>query len=333
MSYPFWDSIISKSSTFQGYNNWTKGLYGYSWDMMVHAWDTILVVVKIVENDTGKEFYMEPSYLAQNDRWSKHADMCLQLANCLKQQLLNDLIARKAMKGNGMLQPKGTHILTENISIYIDVWCSLNGRFQQRMYDPNYDLLKANWSPFKPVEWLLPLLTEYSGLREKMAHIQERVYLWSNYSDVLFIADFPGMQLDNFVSSDLTSVMLTVLEGSVVLELENEETSQSIGVPLHKGDRHPLQANSFHAIRTVSKTPACYMYTYINGTKEALEGKEKVNTDDRPNHVMKSPFPLVEDLGERWDNFLKMIGHISNSFLHLTFNRPLIRRSRFDIIK
>ena len=22
----------------QGYNNWTNGLYGYSWDMMVHSW-------------------------------------------------------------------------------------------------------------------------------------------------------------------------------------------------------------------------------------------------------------------------------------------------------
>nr|CAD7601848.1 unnamed protein product [Timema genevievae] len=43
-----------------GYNNWTKGLYGYSWDMMVHSWDTILVVVKVVDNDTGKEHFIDP---------------------------------------------------------------------------------------------------------------------------------------------------------------------------------------------------------------------------------------------------------------------------------
>lgn len=60
------------------------------------------------------------------------------------------------------------------------------------MYDPNYDLLKANWSPFKPVEWLLPLLSEYSNFRAIMTKISEEVYSWSNYSDVLFIADFPG---------------------------------------------------------------------------------------------------------------------------------------------
>lgn len=83
-------------------------------------------------------------------------------------------------------------ITSEDISIYIDVWCSLNKRFQQRMFDPNYDLLKANWLPFKEVEWLMPLLTQYNGLRNKIHDIQQHVYSWSNYSDVLFVADFPG---------------------------------------------------------------------------------------------------------------------------------------------
>lgn len=298
----------------------------------MHAWDTVLIVVKIVENDTGKEYYIDPSALAQNDRWSKHADMCYQLARCLKLQLLRDLITMKTMKGEGVVQRKGTHIMTDDISIYIDVWCSLNGRFQQRMYNPNYDLLKAKWSPFKPVEWLLPLLREYGGLRERMVEIQEKVYAWSNYSDVLFIADFPGMYLDNFVSSDLTHVVITVLEGTVMLEFEIEDAKQSVGVQLNKGERYPLQANSFHRVRTISKTPACYMYTYINGTKEAMEIQGTAN-GDRPKHVMKSPFPLIEDLGMRVDNFLKMMGHISRSILHLTLNKPLIRRSRFDMIK
>lgn len=83
-------------------------------------------------------------------------------------------------------------ITSENISIYIDVWCSMNGRFQQRMYDPNYDLLKANWSPFKPVEWLLPVLSELNDFRELIKDITQEVYSWSNQSEVLFIADFPG---------------------------------------------------------------------------------------------------------------------------------------------
>lgn len=299
--------------------------------MMVHAWDTILVVIKVVDNETGKEFYIDPEAFAQTDRWSKHADMCLQFAHCLKEHLVSDLRTIDTVRGDAALQQKARHITTENISIYIDVWCSLNGRFQQRMYDPNYDLLKANWSPFQPVEWLLPLLNEYNGLREKISRIQEEVYSWSNYSDVLFIADFPGMYLENYISSDLQNITLTVLEGVVMYEFENEETGQSVGVQLLKGESFPLEAESFHRIHTISKTPACYMYTYVNGTKEALGSAEAVST--KPKYAMKSPFPLVEDLGERWDNFLRMVGHISNSFLYLMYSKPLIRRSRFNIVK
>lgn len=44
----------------KGYNNWTNGLYGYSWDMMVHSWDTTVVVVRVVDNGTGEEHFLDP---------------------------------------------------------------------------------------------------------------------------------------------------------------------------------------------------------------------------------------------------------------------------------
>lgn len=44
----------------KGYNNWTNGLYGYSWDMMVHSWDTTLVVVRVVDKGTGEEHFLDP---------------------------------------------------------------------------------------------------------------------------------------------------------------------------------------------------------------------------------------------------------------------------------
>lgn len=68
----------------------------------------------------------------------------------------------------------------------------MNKRFQQRMFNPKYDLLKANWSPFKRVEWLLPILSEYNNLRKTMENMTQEIYSWPNDSDVLFIADFPG---------------------------------------------------------------------------------------------------------------------------------------------
>jgi vitamin K-dependent gamma-carboxylase len=81
----------------------------------------------------------------------------------------------------------------QDISVYIDVWSSLNGRFQQRMYDPNVNLLKTNWSVFEQPSWVLPLLLELSNWRTTMQEIEKRVLSWSNDTEVLFVADFPGL--------------------------------------------------------------------------------------------------------------------------------------------
>lgn len=50
----------------KGYNNWTNGLYGYSWDMMVHSWDTTLVVVKVIDKETGEEHFLDPQVGSSN---------------------------------------------------------------------------------------------------------------------------------------------------------------------------------------------------------------------------------------------------------------------------
>lgn len=107
-----------------------------------------------------------------NDKWFKHPDTVQQYARCVQRNL----------------RSQNMH----NISLHIDVWCSLNGRFHQRMFDPHTDLLTAEWSPFKEVSWKLPLLTELSDWRDKLQTIKEEVYQWSNYTDVTFLADFPG---------------------------------------------------------------------------------------------------------------------------------------------
>lgn len=200
---------------------------------MVHSWDTIMVVIKVVDNETGKEHFVDPTAYTQNDRWNKHADMCVQYAQCLKRNIKRKAIGEIRTRFFVFIFPiiNRNHLekinlrktysfistvyfidgsrkteeadlskdftRSENLSIYIDVWCSLNKRFQQRMFDPNYDLLKANWSPFESIEWLMPVLAEYNNLRTTMNNIMQEVYSWSNVSDALFIADFPGERIFN----------------------------------------------------------------------------------------------------------------------------------------
>lgn len=59
--------------------------------MMVHSWDTIAVVTKVVDNNSGRQHFVDSGAWVQNDRWSKHADMCVQYAQCLKENLLKDM--------------------------------------------------------------------------------------------------------------------------------------------------------------------------------------------------------------------------------------------------
>ena len=97
----------------QGYNNWTNGLYGYSWDMMVHSWSTQHITISYRHKDTGKVGYLNPeAWSRSNARWIAHCDMVKQYATCVEQRL------------------KAFNIT--NIELHVDAWRSLNDRFQQR---------------------------------------------------------------------------------------------------------------------------------------------------------------------------------------------------------
>lgn len=238
-----------------------------------------------------------------------------QYANCLKKNLVKDYLKSESTKNP---------LSSTNFSIYIDVWCSLNRRFLQRMFNPNYDLLKANWSPFQPVEWLLPLLTEFSGWRTDLQEIKNHVYSWSNFSDVIFVADFPSLYLENYVATDLSNVTLTVLSGEVVLETNVYKKQARVRQKIGKGSSVPLKSGSFHRIHTVSTTPSSYMYTYINETRNI----EQYASKNEVNCTIKSPFPILEDLTSRIENLKMMFQIIVKSILNILFGIPMDRRVR-----
>lgn len=228
----------------QGYNSWTNGLYGYSWDMMVHSRFHQHVKITYRDGLTGEVGYLKPGVFTQTRRWKDHADMLKQYSLCL------------------------SHILPQyNVSqpqIYFDIWVSINDRFQQRLVDPRVDLVRAEWSPWRPTPWLLPLLVELSPWREKLQQLESGL---DGHTDVVFIADFPGLHLENFVSEDLGNTSVRVLQGRVLLELVEQRRNHS----LRPGDSMQLPAGQYHKVHTVSAQPSCFMYTYVNTTAVALE--------------------------------------------------------------
>lgn len=62
--------------------------------------------------------------------------------------------------------------------------------FSSRIFDPRVDIVKADWSPFRPNPWLMPLLVDLSPWRTKLQEIEGSL---DNQTEVVFIADFPGL--------------------------------------------------------------------------------------------------------------------------------------------
>ncbi|GBP93479.1 Vitamin K-dependent gamma-carboxylase [Eumeta japonica] len=273
-----------------GYNNWTNGLYGYSWDMMVHTWNSVSITVKVVDNARNKEYFLDPIAWTPNDRWARHGDMVYQFARCVEQNIHTDgqNVNVEKVWSNNNHKP-----ITRNVSIYIDVWCSMNGRFQQRMFDPKVDLLQAEWSPFEYVKWLMPLLVDAEDWRHTMDEMRNEVHSWSEKSELLFVADFPGYYLENYTPTNLDNITLTVLDGIVGFEAERMSQSYII----ETGDSIRIANGGFHKVHVLSKKSSYYMYTYFNTSLS------NVNENQTEGKLPEGKLPSLSRSEEikRWD--------------------------------
>ncbi|XP_067612623.1 vitamin K-dependent gamma-carboxylase [Eurosta solidaginis] len=289
----------------QGYNNWTEGLYGYSWNMMVHTYDTVLTSIKLVDNGNGKIHYLNPYAFTEYDRWTKHADMAYQYAKCIEKNVRADY-ARNT---------KTSPLSSTNISLYFDIWCSMNGRFQQRVFDPRVDLLRANWSPFTRTAWSLPLLNDFNYMRPKLRTMTNEVLSWSNYSDVIFVADFPGLTLDNFISPDLTNVTLTILAGNVRYKSDDEDESYF----LTAGKSFVLKSGETHHITTIGQKPSSYLYTFMN--KTMIDNELLVDAyEDKQSRPL---LPIWDEFTARIKNYKQFLKHMANCVLFLLYDVPI----------
>lgn len=142
--------------------------------------------------------------------------------------------------------------------------------------------------------------------------------------------DISGLYLENFITTEMRNVTLTVLEGEVYYETDHHQESekQKTGTHLATGSSVIVETGVFHRVHTLGSRAACYMYTYTNRTKE--ENGEIVATSDTANirNNPNSPFPLVEDIATRMDRIRTTLAIIGNSFLNVFYNVPMIRRTR-----
>lgn len=271
-----------------GYNTWTDGPYGYSWDMMIHAWNTVRTSVRVRDNPSGQEYFVDAKAFSYSDRWSKHADMAHQFAKCIEKHVITDSVSnhQSALK-------------SDNISIYFDVWCSLNGRFQQRIFDPYVDILDAPWSPWQPTNWVLPIISSLITKRMEIREIRKSISNINNSSDVMFFADFPGFEVEHKVPDELKDVSLVVIQGDVILHTNNN----SSGFALQKGMKVPIDSGERHRITTLGKMESATMYEFTN-TSLVIE-----DNDNTPRSISLVPHMWIV-LCKRCLNYDRFIRNI-----------------------
>ncbi|XP_054155223.1 vitamin K-dependent gamma-carboxylase-like, partial [Oppia nitens] len=266
----------------KGYNTWTNGLYGYSWDMMVHNWKHIHTTITVVDKSMNK-FYLNPQSWTQSMRWSHHSDMVKQYVMCAHKRLVNEF---------NITDP----------SIFVDTWISLNGRFAQRVYDPRVDLVKAEWTPFKRPDWVLPILSYLADWRQKLKQYEYELYKDNNQTAVIFMADFPGMTLNYYMGSEFNNTSLVVLKGW----LKHQIVGQSTRI-MSTGDQMVLPVNCYHKLTPIKSETSAYMFIYVNSSLSFInhitsqshnQNHSTKNTNNESENISHNPW--FQSLQNMW---------------------------------
>lgn len=269
-----------------GYNGWTQGTYGYSWDMMIYSFSTQHTKIYYKDPNTGDDGYLREDAFTSgraSSRWTSHPEQLKQYAVCLNDRL-------KAILGHDET--------AQDIELYFDCWKSMNKRFHQRTYDPRVNIVKAAWSPFQKPGYTLPLMMEFDDMRDQIRKKSKEINEEDEFQEVTFIADFPGLRLENFLAADFKNTTVELISGQAKVEFLDDKNREDevleIGKPIY------LPPDQFHNILTIGETPSCYMYIYENNTHREFINKyntfkldfEKMSENEQNSYVPASDLEI-----------------------------------------
>ncbi|NXM93946.1 VKGC carboxylase, partial [Sylvia borin] len=192
----------------QGYNNWTNGLYGYSWDMMVHSRFHQHVKITYRDGLTGEVGYLKPGVISP---------------------IPHSLAMPQFPPGDPPITPKYKDFPhgPQFPSFFIFLLCL--------HFSPHLPITSHSWNkplvPFFPI----PHFPQTQGGPRGLG---------SGYR----ASCVPGLHLANFVSEDLGNTSLRVLRGKVVVELVEQQQNHSLqegeGMQLPAGQYHKVHTVS-----------------------------------------------------------------------------------------
>mgnify|MGYP000045249077 CR=1 FL=1 len=223
--------------------------------MMIHSFRQQHIKITYKDGETGEVGYLKPdAFMGRaRSRWTMHPDMLKQYATCVSANL----------ESNGVKDPE----------LYFDVWKSMNERFVQRVYDPRIDIAHYEWHPMETPAYSMPLLHNLNNWRERLKELKQEIE--DENIDVTFVADYPGLTLENFLAADLDNTTVELMGGSAFVSLDDQDGKE---VPLAVGEKYHLPPGEFHTIHATGDDPVMYMYIYQNSTEIDMRKKYKALT-------------------------------------------------------
>lgn len=103
--------------------------------------------------------------------------------------------------------------------------------------------MDVEWSPFKEVSFAMPLLLDLSPWRSKLQEMEKELIDTSNYTDVVFVADFPGniFVIFSVQGNYLFNVCYSTHQHACILNTVNQVLSVCAS-NVHKICKQPLLA-------------------------------------------------------------------------------------------
>ncbi|KAH7639750.1 vitamin k-dependent gamma-carboxylase-like isoform x1 [Dermatophagoides farinae] len=307
---------------FRGYNTWTTGIYGYNWDMMVHNWNHLHTQIKIRAHDRRNNEtiirYLDSESWTHNNRWTHHADMAKQFARCVEQKL------------------RMNNDYYEHIELYLDVWTSLNGRFAQRIFDPNVDLIRAQWSPFEMADWIIPIYPQSNYWRQRLLNHFESFdsiirQNEQNGSLTLFLADRPYESFRSYIDDNfIEPIRLIIFDRTLMIRMSNQMTNNEFHeYILIANDQLQIPPGTMIELTTIGSSESYFALLYPH--QLSINNKNQLSALDEQQQQQQqssSTSSSYSELIRKRNAYIASIKHIAIGIHYLIWDCIIITITR-----
>ncbi|KAK3891196.1 hypothetical protein Pcinc_004911 [Petrolisthes cinctipes] len=304
-------------SITKGYNTWTNGLYGYSWDMMVHSLNTLHIKVTVTESN-GNKLYIDPNQrlAAQGTNISAvHFDVWKSLNGRFHQRVFDPTVNILTAPWSPWTKPAWVlPVVTER------KWQQHISRLQHQAALISPSTTRIFIADFPGLTMETRLSNDLEGVVLEVLKgtilVSERRDTSTKVNPRDFVTTLHTWKKSCYGGDDEFTAQESLWQGRGSRD-DSTGISQCASrkawmkdayhsLTLGPKDRVILPTGFFYDVTTISPDPAFYMITFTNSTQkqeEILERQDLKTHTETVEGVGSSLKNLMTDINNEWQHF------------------------------